>query len=95
MGILQVYYFDPVENIYVVVFKGEKGEILAFSHCRGQKFETSIAHQKFPNEIKHLEETLGAFSLVQSSMVWVDYFSWIFRSPILGFGTVKHPHFNV
>ena len=75
MGILQVYYFDPVENIYVVVFKGEKGEILAFSHCRGRKFETCIAHQKIPNEIKHLEETLGAFSLVQSSMVRVDYFS--------------------
>jgi hypothetical protein len=49
--------------------------MLAFSHCRGRKFETCIAHQKIPNEIKHLEETLGAFSLVQSSMVRVYYFS--------------------
>jgi len=30
---------------------------------------------KIPNEIKHLEETLGAFSYVQSSMVRVYYFS--------------------
>ena len=30
------------------------------------------AHQKIPNEIKHLEETLGAFSLVLSNMNRVD-----------------------
>jgi hypothetical protein len=49
--------------------------MLAFSHCRGRKFETCIAHQKIPNEIKHLEETLGAFSYVKSSMARVYYFS--------------------
>ena len=49
--------------------------MLAFSHCRGRKFETCIAHQKIPNEIKHLDESLGAFSLVQSSMVQVYCFS--------------------
>ena len=37
--------------------------MLAFSHCRGRKFETCIAHHKISIEIKHLEETLGAFSL--------------------------------
>jgi hypothetical protein len=42
--------------------------MLAFSHCRGRKFETCIAHQKIPNEIKHLVETLGAFFLVLGSM---------------------------
>ena len=40
--------------------------MLAFSHCRGRKFETCIAHQKIPNEIKHLDESLGAFFFVVS-----------------------------
>jgi hypothetical protein len=38
----------------------------------GGAFHSCIAHQKIPNEIKHLEETLGAFSLVQSNMDRVD-----------------------
>jgi hypothetical protein len=57
----------------MLVFKQENVESLASSHCRGHMFDPCTAHQKFPSAIKHLKATLGAFSLVLSSVVAVYY----------------------
>jgi len=47
-------------------------------------FDPCIAHQNFSNKIKHLKATLGAFSLVLSSMVGV-YSYEIFQAVFIDF----------
>ena len=48
-------------------------------------FDPCIAHQNLSNKIKHLEATLGAFSLVLSSMVTAYYFYEIFQAFFIDF----------